>query len=236
MLGSGDFLIQWALREFGGLADSQGAYRGYMERVSDLGSRLHKYIEYDMKGQDLPESEINAAMLPGIQSWHTFKQQHEIKLIDSERVLHSKRYRFAGQMDLRLEIDGTAYVADLKTGSVQAKAFIQLTAYKHMLKEMGLSDGTEQLLVLGGADSKSKIADGGAVQLHTLNSWFKGNATEEDMFVRLMCLRELWFQENLRSRKFEPVIKGMADYLDPMVQRFREAFQQQPVKKGKKKK
>jgi len=237
MLGSGDFLIQWALREFGGLADSTGAYRSYMDRVSDLGSKLHKYIEFDLKGLEFPEAEMTETMVPGIQSWHDFKEKHEIKLIDSERVLHSKRYRFAGQLDLRVEIDGVTYVADLKTGSVMGKAFIQLAAYKHMLKEMGLSDGTEKLLVLGGADSKSKIADGGAVQMHTLETFFKGDVTEEDMFVKLMCLRELWYQENLRSRKFEPIIKGMSDYMEPMIQSFRDSFKQTLKKsnKGRKK-
>jgi hypothetical protein len=123
--------------------------------------------------------------------------------------------------------------ADLKTGSVQNKAFIQLTAYKHMLKEMGLSDGDETLLVLGGSDSKNKIADGGAIQLHTLDSWFKSRVSEEDLFSALMCLRELWRLENLKSKKFEPVIKGMAEFVDPIVQRFRDAFNPQPSKKRK---
>lgn len=235
MLGGNDFLVKWALKEFGGQLDPLKAHSSFMERVSELGSKLHKWIEYDLKKQTYPDKELTEDMVPGIESWETFKSQHEIEMIDSERVLYSKQYRFAGTLDLRIKIDGVTYAADLKTGSIQHKAFIQLTAYKHMLKEMGLSDGTEQLLVLGGADSKSKISSGGAMRMHTLDNYFKDNTTEEDLFSALMCLRELWKFDNMKSRKFVAVIKGMDAYLDPLVENFRESFKQMKLTKKKKK-
>lgn len=235
MLGGNDFLIKWALKTFGGRVDPLKAHSDFMERVSNLGSLLHKYIEYDLKNLKFPDKELTEEMLPGIEAWHMFKENHEIEMIDSERMLYSKTYKFAGTLDLRIKIDGVVYVADLKTGSVQHKGFIQLAAYKHMLKEMGLSDGSEQLLILGGADSKNKIADGGAVQMHTLENYFKSPVTEEDLFTTLMCLRELWRFENLKSRKFQPIIKGMSEYLEPITQRFRDSFKQmKTIKKGTK--
>lgn len=235
MMGGNDFLIRWALKEFGGRVDPIKAHSDYMEKVSDLGSRLHKWIEYDLKNKKFPDDELAEDMVPGIESWDKFKTEHEIEMIDSERVLFSRRYRFAGTLDLRIKIDGQVYIADLKTGSVQPKAFIQLAAYKAMMKEMDLSDGSEKLLVLGGSDSKNKIADGGAIQMHGLSSFFKGPVNEEDLFTALMCLRELWRFDNLKSKKFEPVIKGMDQFLDPIVQRFRDSFEIKPlIKKGKK--
>lgn len=224
MLGGSDFLITWALKTFGGRVDPLAAHRSYMEHVSGLGSKLHKWCEYDLKNQKYPDKELSEDMIPGIEAWDKFKEQHEIELIDSERILFSRTYRFAGTIDLRVKIDGITYIADLKTGSVQHKAFIQLTAYKHMMKEMGLSDGSERLLVLGGSDSKNKIADGGAVQMHTLENYFKSPVTEEDLFTTLMCLRELWRFEHLKSRKFYPVIKGMDQFVEPITQRFRDSF------------
>lgn len=237
MLGGGDFLIRWALQSFGGMLDPVAAYSAHMEKVSDLGSRLHKFIEFDLKGLEYPDAELSEEMLPGIASWEAFKSHHQIKMIDSERIVYSQRYRYGGTLDLRIEIDGVTYIADLKTGSVQPKAFIQLMAYKTAMKEMGISDGSEKLLVLGGADSKSKISDGGKVCMHTLDTFFPGgNVTEQDLFVRLMCLRELWYQENIRSRKWAPIIKGMDEFVDPIIQRFKDSFQQEiPKKKGKKK-
>lgn len=231
MEGGGDFLIQWALREFGGQLKPTEAYRKYMDTVSTLGSKLHKWIEYDLKGMHYPDNELTEDMVAGIESWDAFKAEHEIELVDSERVLFSRELRVAGTMDLRVKIDGVLYVADLKTGSVQDKAFTQLTAYKHMLKEMGLSDGSEKLLVLGGADSKNKIANGGAVQMHTLDNWFSSSVCEQDLFTYFMALRHLWFIKNTKSRKFEPIIKDMAKVTDPLVERFKAAFISEPKKK-----
>lgn len=236
MLGGNDFLIKWALKEFGGRLDPLKAHSDFMERVSTLGSKLHKWIEFDLKNQSYPDQELTEDMVGGIEAWEKFKKEHDVEMIDSERVLFSKKYRFGGTLDLRIKIDGVIYVADLKTGSVQHKAFIQLAAYKHMLKEMGLSDGNEKLLVLGGSDSKNKIADGGAVCMHTLDSFFKGPVTEEDLFTALMCLRELWRFDNMFSRKFAPIIKGMDDYLEPLVENFRDSFKQLQKEVSKKKK
>lgn len=231
MLGGGDFLIRWALTTFGGYVDPLKAQQEYMDKVSDLGSRLHKYVEYDLKKQDYPEDELDEDMHPGILAWEKFKSEHKVEMIDSELVLHSKRYRFAGTVDARLKIDGKSYIVDFKTGSVQDKAYIQLQAYKTMLIEMNLSDGSEELLVLGGGDSKSKWADGGKVFMHTLESKFNGRVSEQDLFVRLMCLRELWYQENVKSRKWQAIIKGMQEYIDPIIQDFKDQFNQIGEKK-----
>lgn len=235
MLGGNDFLIRWALTQFGGQLDPIASHKQFMDSVSSLGTALHKYIEYDLKNEKFTDV-VTEAMMPGIESWHAFKNEHKIELIDSERVLHSKKLRMAGTLDQRMKIDGVTYICDLKTGSVQSKAFIQLTAYKTMMKEMGLSDGSEELLVLGGADSKSKIATGGKIFMHSRDSWFKGRVSEEDLYIQLMCLRELWYQENIKSRKFEPIIKGMQEYIDPIIERFKDSFKEtkKSLKKGKK--
>lgn len=234
MEGAGDFLIKWALREFGGQLHPIKAYDAYMDQVSGLGSALHKYIEYDLKKQEFPKSELTKEMLPGIESWENFKAEHDIELIDSERVLHSKSMRVAGTLDLRVKIDGTTYIADLKTGTVMDKAFVQLSAYSHFMKEMGISDGSEQLLVLGGADSKNKIANGGKVFMHTLDSWFENSVTQEDLFVYFKCLHHMWYIKNLRTKKFKPIIKGMEMFYDPLIESFRQSFIKPTVnKKGK---
>jgi hypothetical protein len=237
--GAGDFLTKWLLSSFGARANPIEAYEAYMEKVSSLGSRLHAYFEADMMNQPLPDDEITEDMMPGIESYHTWKKDHEIEMVDVEKVLYSKRYRIAGTRDLKVKIDGQLYIADWKTGSVQDKAFAQLAMYCYMGREMGEEDNKDaKLLVLGGADSKTKISDGGAVKMHTLESWFGDGVTQADMFAWFMCLRHLWYIKNIKSRKFEPVIKDMQKVIDPMVERFRAAFGddiQQPSKGRKKK-
>lgn len=221
---AGDFLTTWLLNTFGGQPEPLKAYKAYMERVSDLGTRLHHYIECDLKGEDY-SGEWAADMEPGVQSWIDFRGKHVIETVDSERILFSKKLRVAGTMDMALRIDGKLYVADLKTGTVYNKAFVQLSAYSHMYHEMGLLKEPADLLVLGGNDSKTKIADGGAVVMHTMDSKFGGRVSQNDLFAHFMCLRHVWFMNNLKVRKFEPVIKGMQEALDPMIERFKAQFQ-----------
>ena len=221
---AGDFLTTWLLNTFGSAPDPLKAYKSYMEKVSDLGTRLHHFIECDLKNSDYP-FDIKEDMEPGIESWISFRRNHDIETVDSERILFSKKLRVAGTMDMALRVDGKLYIGDLKTGTVYNKAFVQLSAYSHMYHEMGLLKEPADLLVLGGADSKTKIADGGAVIMHTLDSKFGGRVDQKDLFAHFMCLRYVWFMNNVKTRKFEPVIKGMQEALDPMVERFKAQYQ-----------
>lgn len=242
MEGAGDFLTRWLLNTFGARSDPLGAYETYMHNVSSLGSRLHAYFEGDMMGKSMPDEQITEDMLPGIESYHTWKDEHDVEVVDTEKVLFSSKYRIAGTRDLKVKVDGQLYIADWKTGSVQDKAFAQLAMYCYMGREMGEEDNKDaKLLVLGGADSKTKIADGGAVKMHTLESWFSNEVTQADMFAWFQCLRHLWYIKNLKSRKFQPVIKDMAKIVDPMIERFRSSFHEdikpaaKSTRKGKKK-
>ena len=219
----GDFITYWLLKTFGGAMDPIGAHRQYMKDVSGLGTRIHAFVEADLIGESYKD-EISEDMMPAIESWYRFRKKHEIEVLDIERILYSRKYRFAGTLDSRLRIDGVPYIVDLKTGTVADKAFVQLTAYDTMLKEMGILEEPHNLLVLGGADSKHKMAAGGDVQMHTLDSFFKGRVTKEDLFIRLMCLRQVWFQKNVKSRKFQPIIKHIERALDPLMEKFAEQF------------
>lgn len=221
---AGDFLTTWLLNTFGGKPDPLKAYKEYMEKVSNLGTRLHHFIECDLKEEEYPH-EWTEDMMPGISSWTDFRSKHDIETVDSERILFSKKLRVAGTMDICVRVDGKLYIADLKTGTVQDKAFVQLAAYAHMYHEMGILKEPADLLVLGGADSKTKIANGGEVKMHHMSDYFSADTTQNDLFARFMALRYVWYNKNIKSRKFEFIIKGMQEALDPMIERFKAQFQ-----------
>ncbi len=222
----GDFLAKWMLDTFGNEPEPYYAYQEYMTKVSSLGSKIHRFVELDLKGQTKEANEmVDDSMLAGVDSWLRFKKAHTIELIESEKILFSKKLRIAGQMDMKLKIDGVTYLADLKTGSCSDKNFVQIAAYKYLDKEMGADNSDVKLLILGGKDSKSKISEGGSICMHEPSTWFgKANMTEEDLFAWFCSLREVWRLKNLTSRKFNPVIKNLSEAIDPMVKRFHQAF------------
>lgn len=224
--GGGDFLIRWALKEFGGKKNPIAFHSEFMEKVSSLGTRLHHFFELDLQGRKHEADKIVADdMLPGIESYLRWKKQHEIELVDSEKILFSKKLGVAGTRDLRVKIDGQLYVADFKTGSVQDKAFCQLAIYSYMGMELGeVENKGAKLLVIGG--DKEKIANGGEVHMHEMSDWFGDGITQADLFSWFMCLRHVWMLQNLKSRKWIPVVKGMQEWMDPMIARFKAKFEE----------
>ena len=194
-----------------------------MDKVSGLGSRIHSYIENDLKGTPLKDSEIQEDMLAAIESWEQFKSEHKIELIESERIVYSPKYRIAGTCDVILKLDGKLYVGDWKTGGIFPSAFTQTAAYLSFLKEEPKSKrikGIENagIIVLG------VHRDGGAVTVNTLDSYYKGRVTIADELGVFHSLRYIWAIRNLKSRKWEPIIKNMADIISPLEQRFKKAF------------
>lgn len=224
MQNTGDFLTRWLLTTFGNQPNPLQAHEDYMEKVSSLGTRLHHFFELDLKGKKAEADAIVIDdMLPGIESYFRWKKSHDVELIDSEKILFSPKLRIAGTRDLKIKVDGQVYIADWKTGSVQDKAFAQLAIYHYLGREMGEADNKDaRLLVLGG--NREKIANGGEVFMHTVENWFGKEMTEADLFSWFLCLRHVWMLSNLKSRKFAPVIKGLQESIDPMIERFKNKF------------
>lgn len=217
--GAGDFLNRWLLDNF----ENYQEYKQHMNKVSDLGTRIHSFMECHLSGQKYPR-DLTPDMIPAVESYLDWYEANEVEVIDVERILFSKPMRIAGTRDAFLRINGKKCMVDLKTGSVYSKAFVQLAAYHLMASHMGEDVSDVDLVVLGGKDSKSKLVDGGKMIMHTRDQWFSNNMSIEDLQFYFGCLRQIWFFQNMKSRKFEPVIKGMSEYVDTMVNRFREQF------------
>jgi len=221
--GEGKDLITWALRQFGPEENPLKAYQAYMEKVSDLGSRIHAYVEHDLKDIPLDANQVQEDMLPAIKAWHNFKNANKIEMIASERIVFSPKWRIAGTCDLVVKINDVLYVADFKTGGIYPSAFTQMAAYKAFMCQEPKSkriEGIENadLAVIG------LHRDGGPVDFSTLKLYHKGRVSIEDELGVFHCLRYLWFQRNVKSRKFEAVIKNMREVFHPLEERFKEAF------------
>lgn len=219
----GKDLVSWALRTFGPADEPLKAYQGYMDKVSDLGSRIHSYVEHDLKGIPLKDNQIQEDMLPAIEAWEDFKHDNTIEMVASERTVFSSRWRCAGTCDLVLRLNGTLYVGDFKTGGVYPSAFTQMAAYRALMiqepaktKIKGIDDAN--LLVI------NLHRNGGPVELHTLDSFHKGKVKIEDELGVFHSLRYIWYHRNIKSKKFEAIIKNMRDVMNPLEERFKEAF------------
>ena len=98
-------------------------------------------------------------------------------------------------------------------------------AYNIMMQEMGILDEPHELLVLGGASSKEKIADGGDFVMHDRETFFRGQLSKQDLFVWFQCLRQIWYLKNVKSTKFKPIIKQMEALVEPLIEDFKNQFE-----------
>lgn len=223
MEGMGDFLVPWALKTFGKEPNPIQAHKDYMEYVSGLGSKLHKYIELDMAGETFPERELTADMLPAIESWIEWKSQHKVEMIASEKVVNSKLWRCAGTLDGVLRIDGKLYVIDFKTGKFKSSYFTQLASYWAMLCQE-----PKNVRIPGIEDAELAVIeitrDGAPVKFITLEGYYKAAVSKQDELGNFHCLRYLWYSRNLKSRTYEPIIKNMDVLLNPLDKNFRKQF------------
>lgn len=101
---------------------------------SDIGIRLHKLIENDIKGE---QCKINGGvqyLYDNYEEWkNTFKS---FKPIDAEIMTYSDiRCPYAGTADFLAELNGKLTLGDIKTGNNIYESYIaQLAAYKFALE------------------------------------------------------------------------------------------------------
>lgn len=130
VISTGDGLLHWY-----GQHGFDGAQR-LMKEAGERGSSVHQGIDMYLKGKikdfDLLPLEIKVRC-ETIKKWiDTIKP----KVIDTERIVWSDRYRYAGTLDTLCMIKNDYCIVDWKnTSGIYLTHFIQQAAYAKALKE-----------------------------------------------------------------------------------------------------
>ena len=98
--------------------------------AANRGTKIHKEVEnYIKTGEETKE----------IETFISWSKDNKIKFIDSERRVVSKKYLYAGTLDILINKDNKVLIADIKTGSnIYNEAFFQTSAYQNALQEAGV--------------------------------------------------------------------------------------------------
>ena len=106
-----------------------------MERAALLGSATHALIELDIAGT-LDEDALDDSLRPYLASWRQFRAQSGFVPVLSEARVHSRRYGFAGTLDLFGVMNDSPTLIDAKrTAQVPRSAGPQTAAYQIALRE-----------------------------------------------------------------------------------------------------
>lgn len=108
---------------------------GVMAEAAWLGSVVHKLIELDI-GAALDESDLDPRLLPYLDAWRQFCAQSGFQPLLSEQRVYSRRYGYAGTLDLFGSLHGDAALIDAKRcASVPRTAGPQTAGYETALRE-----------------------------------------------------------------------------------------------------
>jgi len=90
-------------------------WRSVRDAAGDIGTAVHAFAENLFKGipQALPENPFVQNGVKALQAWIA---ENDIKIIDTELVVFSKKCFVAGTMDLLASVNGKLSQVDLKTG------------------------------------------------------------------------------------------------------------------------
>jgi hypothetical protein len=149
------YLVKWA----NNLGLDGISSEDYRDIAADIGTLIHLMVQCDLQGvtpdtTDFTKSDIEAAE-NGLLKWYEWKKGKVIKPILIETPLVSELHQYGGTIDLYAEVDGALNLIDFKSGkSVYSEHFIQLAAYKHLLKEHNYPVNKARILRIGRDESE----------------------------------------------------------------------------------
>lgn len=114
-------------------------YRGVdaavLDRAATLGKAVHKMIELDLRN-DLDVDSLGDELQPYYTAWKSFQTLSGFECELSEQRVYSKRYGYAGTLDLAGRLNGRHAIIDAKrTAAVPRTVGPQTAAYQEALAE-----------------------------------------------------------------------------------------------------
>lgn len=102
--------------------------------ASDKGTKVHKAIESFLSGL---EPELDDDTLPYFVGFRKWLEKEKPTILHSEKFVLSKKYNYAGTIDLLCVLDDGPWIIDFKTSKhIDRGMGLQLAAYQQAWKEM----------------------------------------------------------------------------------------------------
>jgi predicted RecB family nuclease len=113
---------------------------------------VHSIVEAYENGNVIDVDTIPDEYRGYAKAFYRWVDQMKIKILEHERTVFSEKYKYAGTLDLLVNIgeDPRTYVIDVKTGKdIYSEAFMQISAYREALAESGMKIQGVGVVLLG---------------------------------------------------------------------------------------
>jgi len=132
-LKPGKALDEIEIREI--LEEASKQHRLSKTRAGNVGDLTHEYIEKAMKGEK-PKMPVNKQIRNGIKAFVKWAKENNFKPKLVEKKVYSKRFRYAGTMDIEGLVNGKLAIIDIKTSNrIYDEMRYQVVAYQNAREE-----------------------------------------------------------------------------------------------------
>ena len=112
----------------------------YKEETAEIGKQIHSYVARLIKGIPIGKLEwmqLSNEIKNGIRAYERFRLQVKFEGMETEKMVYSVKYKFAGTLDAIGKIGKNKVLVDFKTGErFYPSMFAQVTAYYKAHYEM----------------------------------------------------------------------------------------------------
>lgn len=122
------------------------------EEAADIGTRIHKWVERWIAGEK-PELPDNEKERKGVTAFLKFQKEHNVKWLESEKIVYSKKYNFAGILDAVGTIGDKLTLIDFKSSNALYDEYrFQVSAYQLAYEEMTGKKIDERIIIRFGKE------------------------------------------------------------------------------------
>lgn len=103
--------------------------------AADMGNIVHEWIAKHI-AEENPTRPVNKSCLNAIDQFLKWEKEHNVRFLESEKVLYSIEQNYAGTMDFMAEVDGKVMIGDFKTSkAIYDEYWLQVAAYEQAYRE-----------------------------------------------------------------------------------------------------
>lgn len=109
-----------------------------LEHKRQIGVAVHRAIALDLE-DDLEPDSLDPMVEGYFEAWRRFRREKRFHCHLSECWVASKKFRYAGTLDLVGTMDGSEVLIDAKSSNPHPGSALQTAAYLHAAAEMGFT-------------------------------------------------------------------------------------------------
>jgi|TARA_R100001530_G_scaffold1410_2_gene2570 hypothetical protein len=119
----------------------------FLKKAADKGTMVHNWIEKFLKGLD-PELPEEREIKNGVLAFLKWMDKNDVKMLNSESHIYSKKHKYAGILDLEAEVNGKLAIVDFKTSNgLYPEMRLQVAGYQIAMEEMTGKEYEERWLI-----------------------------------------------------------------------------------------